>query len=455
MKVYLVAGNNAGPIKEALEKGGRMEIVRCGKTLQDAFHSLVDSDFDFEVLLLIDQGIGNSVEDFAENLRNFRELVDNLFPGVLFKFITKEPQYSQIFARICGDDSRFRVHFVQDAKIPISLLKDMCFDRGTPSCEKTQPLYEFQQPAPSEQAMPRRFHLFQKTEPDKAPVPEPDPIPASTPFPVHHGINKSSANGPNRVLAFTGHRGSGVTGTVSNVALAASIQGLSTFIVDLDLLYRGINLYFSKFGDEVDLNPELACSLVKCLMKPDSYSINSCTINDNLMLCTIAHSVDHSDKILEFINTRRLITFVTILKTRFNLILLDLPLEYLAKHSDLLFHIDSVGLCLNNSIYSLLNTVKSTCNSLNPEDLTLFGVKAKFILTKYINTNTHQGRSLTPALVSNLLCSISDAFDARLDCAGIVPFTNDYDGQIDSGKKLCSTRSDLRDCYNGIIKNLM
>jgi len=42
----------------------------------------------------------------------------------------------------------------------------------------------------------------------------------------------------------------------SNLAIESSAQGLSTILVDMDIQYRGVNLYFPKFGDEVEYNPD-------------------------------------------------------------------------------------------------------------------------------------------------------------------------------------------------------
>jgi len=88
----------------------------------------------------------------------------------------------------------------------------------------------------------------------------------------------------------------------------------------MDIQYRGVNLYFPKFGDEVEYNPDLSYSLVRCVIKPDSYDINSCRINDNLFVTTLAYSISSKDKLLEIIDLKKLSAFINFLRLKFNVV---------------------------------------------------------------------------------------------------------------------------------------
>jgi len=119
-----------------------------------------------------------------------------------------------------------------------------------------------------------------------------------------------------KVIVVTGCRGAGATSTAANLAIESSAQGLSTILVDMDIQYRGVNLYFPKFGDEVEYNPDLSYSLVRCVIKPDSYDINSCRINDNLFVTTLAYSISSKDKLLEIIDLKKLSAFINFLRLK-------------------------------------------------------------------------------------------------------------------------------------------
>jgi len=77
---------------------------------------------------------------------------------------------------------------------------------------------------------------------------------------------------------------------------------------------------FPEFGDEVEYNPDLSYSLVRCVIKPDSYDINSCRINDNLFVTTLAYSISSKDKLLEIIDLKKLSAFINFLRLKFNVV---------------------------------------------------------------------------------------------------------------------------------------
>lgn len=455
MRIYLIAGSNSEPLKQVLEKDSPIEVVCCSKDIHEAFQNLIENDMDLDVLLLTDQGIGSSLEGFARALADFRELVDNLLPGMCFKFITKEPQYSQIFKNAVLKSSSFEVHLVDDIKIHISLLKEICLGHRPLSYEDTIVLYD-----PAHPSKKNLWTNFKKGNP----APEantrssegegkdlkPCGIKQTKPRKPANPMRKST----NRIIAVTGHRGSGISSTVSNLAVEAGNTGLKTMIVDLDLIYRGINLYFSKFGEEADLNPDLAFSLVRCMMKPDAYAEHTCIINDNLCLTALAYSVGSNDKMLEHITGRRIIAMLSALKNKFDLVLLDVPIELFRQYPDMLVQADAIAVCMNNSLHSIVSTVRSTSLSCTVEDFSVFKMKSKLVLTKYNAANIHKGKVLTVDLSLKILADLSDSFDYVVECAGIVPYCSDFDRQVDSGRKICSQNSDYKKYYSDLLHNL-
>jgi septum formation inhibitor-activating ATPase MinD len=442
-----------------LSKNENIKVVGYDKTINQAIDKLKDCRGDIDTILLIDQGVNTGPSEFLKLINSFKELFLGPLRDTQFKFVTKEPQFQQAFIQAAGDRWNFKAYFIDKIKIPMSLLEEIC-------CEKLENTGEtgdapFEETETSVIKKKRSFPFFGRNSASIKEQSFKEPQ-TNVEFQKDDRAQTHYSSKPilipgnlNRVIAVTGHRGSGVTGTVANIAVEASMQGLKTMVIDLDTSFRGINLYFSKFGEEVDLNPDLAASLVKCLLKPDSYIMNSCRINENLSIITMAYSVDSDDKLMDFINIRRILTLVTTLKPKFNSIILDLPLEYFKEYAELLIHLDTIGLCVNNSLYSIINTAKGIGDTFTKEDLTVFHMKSKLVLTKYNDNNRHQGKKLTPEFTCEILNEIGEILEDRLDCAGIIPYTREFDYQVETGKKLCTYNKEYKNYYLNVLKNLL
>jgi Mrp family chromosome partitioning ATPase len=546
MRVYLIAGANGQALKQILEKRGNISVVRYERSIEEAFFYLKDNKEDIDIIFLVDQGINCSMSTFGRLLNDFKELMNESYKDTVFKYITKEPQYKNVFGQAVEDDSRFFIYFVDKIKIPTSLIVEICqFKDDNDNESKSNSNEDKESNSPDKKASngfwgilrrkkkpdessqkeePRQKDVLNRTEDaisqnlnlestvllhenntqnineipkEKTPFestmllgnnvdrsskefPGNNVDRSSKEFPGNN-VNRSSKEFPgmmdqgkpvypnfdnkpvnlsltstniNRFIAVTGHRGSGVTSTAANLAVEASVQGLKTIIIDFDLDYKAMNLYFSKFGEEVNLNPELYNSLIKCLIKPDSYEVNSCRINGNLLLTTLAYSIDNSDKMMQLINSKRLITLASVLKTRFNLVILDIPIDILRQYDDLLIHLDSVALCTNNSLHSVINTVCSM-SKYEKSSLGILALKSKVIVTNYNERNLYDKKPLTSKVTCDILSELSgDVFSQTPECVGEIPYFPDFDQQIDSGKKLCTVNDGFKGVYVNILNGL-
>jgi len=63
-------------------------------------------------------------------------------------------------------------------------------------------------------------------------------------------------------------------------------------------------------------------------------------------------------------------------------VLIDMPISTLSKYSQLLTQIDSIALCVNNNLYSVISTVRTVEDLFVKEDLVLFTVKSRPVLNK-------------------------------------------------------------------------
>lgn len=476
MKVYLIAGANGEALKQILQKGGEIDVVACDRNIEEAFFNLKNNKVEVDIIFLADQGINCTMSTLGRLLNDFSDLLSDIYKHSVFKFITKEPQYKKVFEQATGKNERFFIHFVDKIKIPVSLIKEICQYKNLPA-EKPRQKQDsgennlwsiFKRQGYGEQT---DFKEEKNEEKKKQPEPEPEPEQAAKKRDIKiknvepqksvlssyiqpATLNQSIVSGNlNRLVLITGHRGAGATGTAANLGVEASSHGLRTIILDMDIEYRSMNLYFSKFGDEANLNPDLESSLIKCLLKPESYEVNSCRINENLWLSTMAYSIDSTDKMMDLITLLRLVTMVTILKLKFNLVIMDIPIHILRKYSELLIHADSVGLCVNNSLYSVINTV-SSIGEFDKTTLPLMALKSRAIITKYNEKNIYMKKPITLETTCEILGNLSDVFTNVPDCAGAIPYTEDFDSQIDTGKKLCLTSEVFKNYYVNILNNL-
>jgi len=135
-------------------------------------------------------------------------------------------------------------------------------------------------------------------------------------------------------------------------------------------------------------------------------------------------------------------------------VLIDMPISTLSKYSQLLTQIDSIALCVNNNLYSVISTVRTVEDLFVKEDLVLFTVKSRPVLTKYNEANRHNGKNFHSGTGMQIICELG-GYNSDLTPAGIVPYSREFDLQIDSGQKITSTNKVYKNHYFTILKNLL
>lgn len=470
VRLYLIAGSKSQILKKSLEETGDIEVIHIDNTFEDALNYLIRNSLDFDSILLMDAGLIEATESFTDTLNSLKELMNSSYPGVSLKFITKDPGYLNEYNNVVSGDSRFEVFFVDNVRIPISYIQETCLknqNKKRPTVQQTESQTPAEppktansnltqtSPRKSKSILGRKLPFFSKSngQKDKSESGSTNSSIISSSVQPKQKISLVSKDF-RKVIIVTGCKGAGATSTVANLAIESSSQGLSTIVVDMDIKYRGINLYFSKFGDEVEYNPDLSYSLIRCIMKPDSYDINSCRINDNLFVTTLAYSISTKDKLLETIDIKRLSALINFLRLKFNLVLIDMPMSTLGKYSQLLTQVDSIALCVNNNLYSAISTLRTVEEHFIKEDLVLFNVKSRLVLTKYNEANRHNGKTFTPELTCRIICELG-GHSTELNPAGIVPYSREFDLQIDSGQKIVSVNKVYKNHYFSILKNLL
>jgi cellulose biosynthesis protein BcsQ len=249
-----------------------------------------------------------------------------------------------------------------------------------------------------------------------------------------------------KMIAFTGHSGVGVTSTAADLAYMASHMGIRTFLLDLDFLGRGVNLYYTKFGEEVDGNRQIEDSVLRGLKNPHEFEKFSCRINENLFISTLAYSYKISTKEMQgLMEGKNGSMFSHILKERANLVILDAPKSSIQIFEGLSSYVDTIGVCVNNSTYSLINTSKMLLDY-GKED-PLFLRKIKVVGTKFNQLNTYNGKPFTLNKCTSLLSQMLENHECILYPTQSIPYLAEFDLSIDVQKKLVT--------YNEVYKNKM
>ena len=264
------------------------------------------------------------------------------------------------------------------------------------------------------------------------------------------------SRGISRIVAITGHRGSGLTSTAVNIACEAGKRGLSAVIVDMDVEYRSTNMYFSRFHEQSQRHEELSASLIRSLARPQDYMTTAFNISDNLWLISLGYGF-HDKRLMEqFYNNNKLIGLLSVLRTKFNLVILDMPLDLFRTFRESMIHIDMFGLCVSNNLHSILSTLRNVEVVLDQEGASYLNAKSKVIVTRYNDRSRFQREILTPDKVSEVMTSgLSDCFTYEMSVAGSVPYSNDFDSQIESDVPVVNANADYESAYGNILLRLM
>ncbi|WP_460325208.1 hypothetical protein [Paenibacillus sp. YSY-4.3] len=282
---------------------------------------------------------------------------------------------------------------------------------------------------------------------------------ASTERTATDRLTKDIANisrGISRVVAVTGHRGNGLTSTAVNLAHEASKRGLSSIIVDMDAEYRSMNMYFSRFHDLTNKDEQMGASLIRTLARPQEYMTTAFNIKDQFWLTSLGYSFNDRMLLEQFYNSEKLVGLISVLRTKFNLVLLDMPLDLFRSFQETMIHIDVFGLCIPNNLHAVLSTARNVEVVLDREKASYFNAKSKVIVTKYNDRSRFQGALFAPEKVSEILASgISDSFQYEMKTAGVVPYSDAFDAQIETDIPVTNTGAEFEKAFGQMLLRLM
>ena len=276
---------------------------------------------------------------------------------------------------------------------------------------------------------------------------------------ITDGLTRELENisrGISRVIAITGHRGCGLTSTVANIAYEASKRGLNSLMIDLDVEYRSINMYYGSFGEQAKRDEVIEASLIRTLARPQDYLKTAFNIKENLWMTALGYGFNDRKLLGQFYNCRKLVGLVSVLRNKFNLIILDMPMDLLPTFKEAIIHVDVFGLCVPNNLYAVLSTLRNIEVMLDKESASYLNAKSRLIVTKYNDRSRFKENIFIPEKVNELLTSgLNESFTYEMKLAGHVPFSSKFDAQIETDIPLVNTSVEHEQAYGNILLRLM
>lgn len=426
----------------------KIDIVNKDElTLKDLDDFLKSSDSSFDAVIITDEAFSGQLESDRHDLEVLLERIARSHkPGskvlLLTKDFLKETELGNMSARY----GNFAITTFDMVRIPVYVI-EQAFEELL-SC-KNQPKERIEVKEKPEEKEKKKSFLDRFR-----PKPKNDPKIEAT-DPLARSIENIS-RGLSRIVAITGHRGSGLTSTVVNVACEAAKRGLSSIIIDMDIDYRSTNMYFGSFHEATKRDEDMNASLVRTLARPQDYMITAFNIKDKLWMTSLGYDFSDRKLIEQFYNNSKLVGLLSVLRNRFNLIILDMPLDLFKTFKDTLIHIDVFGLCVSNNLHSVLSTLRNLDVVLDRENVSYMNAKTKVIVTKYNDRSRFQSDIFVPDRVAEILSSgISDSFTYEVKVAGHIPYSNDFDTQIEMDVPMVNTSGEFERAYGNILLRLM
>ena len=281
-------------------------------------------------------------------------------------------------------------------------------------------------------------------------------IGASKPKPEPENDGLSDMGGAyGRAVAFTGRPGAGATSSAINVAYAAAKKGLRVILLDLDTEYRAANLYINKFCVMAEESEDIARSLVKTLASPQNYTETAVPVTDNLWVASLGYDFGDGQAIDKFFTEQKIAAAISALKNKFDYVFADIPLRALARVAGAMTHFDVFALCAENNLYAAVTTLQTLKNAFGPDDIRYLNIKSKLTATKYNDESMYDDEILTPEKLAALMTGgICADFTEELQIAGEVPYTPDFDRQIEADIPVYETNALLAQSYDKILTRL-
>ncbi len=425
MNVFLVAGNFHPFVSRYVT-----EIVNCESVeIENAISFIQSTHIEFDLLMVVDEALSRSPQIAAEQIENIREKLLALNNNATILVVTNRELLKKC------EHQGIIVKFYDYTLIPFD-----CYSKAVDCCRTMVG-------AVSQSALkPKSFHGFGGKLKG-----------VGTKHSDSEMVGAGISKGISRVVAVTGHRGSGVTGTAVNLAVCAAQKELTSVIVDLDVDFRSVNVYFGGFSERAETDENISASLIRTLAQPQNFDLTTYSAGNKLNVTTLPYSFDDSTLVDKFFVPERIIGMLSVLRQNFNLCILDFPFEVMSKMPEVMIHIDNFALCVKNNLYSVINTVRNVGTYFDSNYCSVLNTKAKIIVTQYSDKSAIYGEHFTPEKVCELLSSetFNNVFKFQMPLAGYVPNNYEYDVQIENDIPIAASNEKMKNSYNQILLRIM
>lgn len=401
--------------------------------------------------LFVEQGLRNreATMVFVDKQESYKELFYAcVMPRVQARYLTYDKLTIPVLEEIiCGEVMRQSETFTMPPEV------DPVFQPVPPP-----PIPE--PPAPPEMPPP---------PPPPPPQPEPQPVqqfipqpPPPPPMPQQQFVQPQQSE-PNalqkaidkmkqrrRTFIITGERRSGVSGTVANMAWAASSLGVNVLVVDMDMIRRGQYVYFPQNFTDYDTKYTHALSNVL----RNYIMLEECAwqITDTLSVLGLDFSITDARLQESYADTQKMFYLVTAAKgcANIDLTLIDMPFEKLSKYASVIPLAEKSAFVMENDVMGLVNFI----HSMVPDefeatvDFQVFESRMGLIINKFNPENQYLKKPIVPQDIPNILCDISDdlIYDGY-EIFGTIPWIPNYGLQADGAPLLVQSSQEYLMTY--------
>ena len=259
------------------------------------------------------------------------------------------------------------------------------------------------------------------------------------------------------VVVVTGDRGMGLTVTAVNLAQVISSMGVKVVIVDFDINKRDTNNYFVEFGRRAEANEFLSKSLIGCLIDVANIDRYVFSINNNLSIIGLPYSFNFGTRDKKRIFTEsNMINLLSILRSFFDIIIIDLPFNIYLKNDFLGNFIDLNIFCLENNFSSVVGCMHLMLDEANETGIDFRRIifKTKFLLNKYNYLSKVGNRAFSISTTRNIIVKNFEYLDNyALNFVGIVPMSFEYIEQMNKHRPIVTFSKEYSEYYDSLFSN--
>ena len=257
-----------------------------------------------------------------------------------------------------------------------------------------------------------------------------------------------------KLVFVTGTGRIGQTSIVCSLGCTAALHFCSSLIVDLDVVGRGVSCLFS---DYVNANSAESHSLMSSINSPHMIDSIAAEQFDNVYTVGVPLTEENNATLLDNITNLEIQTMLTQALLKFNLVVVDIPFEFLVSRPDLVALPHSILFCTSNDLMTIVGDLSNLTMDKFPriDYYNILLSKLKFVLNMTQPENTFEGKQINSKTFSKVCSSITneDIFKGIPTLANI-PFLSDIGLQVEKEQPASLYNEEFAVYCTQILQNL-